>query len=47
MIAKDANFLDADNKDTDLNLRWAHLSEGTFSHVTVIEYETSVFHEKR
>ena len=40
-MAKDATFLHADNenesdcadKQADLCLRWAHMSEGTFSHV--------------
>ena len=37
-IAKDAKFLPADNEDSDqsdLSLRWARMSKGTFSHVTV------------
>ena len=38
-IPKDTKFLHADRKDSretvqaDLSLRWAHMSEGTFSHV--------------
>ena len=41
-MAKDAKFLHADNKDSnqiawmrraDLSLRWAHMSEGTFTDV--------------
>ena len=37
--SKDAKFLHADNEDhtnmlADLSLSWAHMSEGTFSHVT-------------
>ena len=37
-IAKDATFFHADNEDSDqtaqndLTLRWAHISDGTFSH---------------
>ena len=42
VMDKDANFLHADNKDSDqiawtaqanLSLRWAHMSGGTLSHV--------------
>ena len=39
--AKDTNFVHADNEyesgrtdaQSDLSIRWAHMSEGTFSHV--------------
>ena len=41
-MVKDAKFFSVDNKDsdhTDLSLRLAHMSEGTFSHVVVhIQY---------
>ena len=44
-IAKDAKFLHADNEDcenalADLSLRWAHMSEGTFSHVAAHVHPT-------